>query len=49
MPLAMPPAERLTAEEEERLLDELAAIGAAIPPPAARIMYTREDIYLDHD
>ncbi len=41
--------EPLSLEEEERLLDELASIGADVPPPKECITYSREDIYMDHD
>ncbi|MDQ3816010.1 MAG: hypothetical protein M3347_19040 [Armatimonadota bacterium] len=40
---------RLTLEEFEAAMDEMAIIGADIPPPDERITYSREDIYFDHD
>jgi uncharacterized protein (DUF1778 family) len=42
-------ATRLTLEEEERLLDELAALGADLPPSDPAETYSRETIYADHD
>lgn len=40
---------RLTLEEFDAALDELAAIGADIPPGDESITHSREDIYFDHD
>ena len=42
-------AGELTTEEEERLLDELAALGKHLPPPPAEEIYSRKTIYRDHD
>lgn len=39
----------LTATELDAALDELAAIGAAVPAPAERFTHGRDDIYFDHD
>lgn len=49
MTLPLPKATSLSAEEEERLLDELAALGDDIPPTDESITYSRADVYFDHD
>ena len=40
---------RLSMQEFDASLEELAAIGDDIPPSDERITYSRADIYFDHD
>lgn len=41
--------EAISPQEEERLLDELAALGKHLPTSASGETYSREMIYADHN
>ena len=41
--------DRLADDEEELLLDQLAALGKGIPPSPPGETYSRRTIYADHD
>ncbi|MDE2125153.1 MAG: hypothetical protein KGJ62_01015 [Armatimonadetes bacterium] len=47
--LAVPRIRDLAPDEEERLLDELAAIGAGLPPVPLSETYSRDTICAEHD
>lgn len=49
LPEAVNDAAQVTLEEFESGMDELAQLGAHLPPPDPSETYSRETIYADHD